>query len=103
MDKVIETLFSIEERAQKIMEATANEKLALKNEYDAKKSDYEKQLKASAQSRLKESEARLKAHYDEEYKETRQRTTESITTLCENFKKNHTEMARSIFAQITEE
>ena len=103
MDKVIETLFSIEERAQKIMETTANEKLALKNEYDTKKSDYEKQLNVSTQSHLKELESKLKDHYDEEYEETRQRTTESITALCENFKKNHTEMAQSIFAQITEE
>ena len=66
MDKVIETLFSIEERAQKIMETTANEKLALKNEYDTKKSDYAKQLNVSTQSHLKELESRLKDHYDAE-------------------------------------
>lgn len=101
MDKVIETLYSIEERAQRIMETTSNEKAALKSEYDLKKSLYEKQVNETTDKKIRELESTLKKLSDDEYNEFKTQTQNSIKTLSMAFETSHVSMAKEIFKQIT--
>lgn len=101
MDKVIETLYSIEERAQRIMETTSNEKAALKSEYDLKKSLYEKQVNETTDKKIRELESTLKKQLDDEYNEFKTQTRNSIKTLSMTFEASHVSMAKKIFKQIT--
>ncbi len=102
MDKVIKTLYSIEERAQRIMETTSNEKKALKAQYDSKKAAYEKEVTHTTDKKIEELGLLLKKQLDEEYNETREETFASIEQLQKTFDENHSRMAKEIFHQITE-
>lgn len=102
MDKVIATLYSIEERAQRIMETTANEKLSLKDYFEDKKHAYEKEADESTSLTLSELSTTLKQQFDNEYFQSKKQTEEAIKVLSQDFEKNHAKMAEEIFRQIIE-
>lgn len=100
MDKVIETLYSIEERAQRILETTNNEKNSLREEYDSLKADYEANVNLATKQQLTELELKLKSHFDNEHNEIKKQTQAQIENLNHNFTANHTKVATEIFNQI---
>lgn len=102
MDKVIATLYSIEERAQRIMETTANEKLSLKDDFKDKKRTYEKETEESTAIRLTRLSSVLQQQFDNEYSESKDLTEKTLTALSQDFERNHTKMAEEIFRQIIE-
>lgn len=102
MDKVIATLYSIEERAQRIMETTANEKLSLKDYFEEKKRAYEKETNESTNLILSQLSTTLKQQFDNEYSESKMQTEKFLKTLSQDFEKNHTKMAEEIFRQVIE-
>lgn len=102
MGKVIETIYSIEERAQRIMETTSNEKNALKSEYDAKKSAYEKDVTDATDKKISELGCLLKKQLDDEYNQIKKQAQDTIASLNQTYETKHAEMAKEIFKQITE-
>lgn len=102
MDKVIATLYSIEERAQRIMETTANEKLSLKDYFEGKKRAYEKESNENTRLKLSELSTTLKEQFDNEYTESQKQTEKLVNALSLEFEQNHTKMAEDIFKQIIE-
>lgn len=102
MDKVIATLHSVEERAQHIMDATANEKLSLKEYIDAKKRAYEKKVNAATDIKLSELSATLQQQFDNEFNDKKSETEKFLKALSDDFEQNHTRMAEEIFRQVIE-
>jgi len=81
MDKVIATLHSVEERAQHIMDATANEKLSLKEYIEAKKRAYEKKVNDATDLKLSELSAALQQQFDNEFNEKKSETEKFLNAL----------------------
>lgn len=102
MDKVIATLYSIEERAQKIMETTANEKLSLKETFEEKKRVYEQTASDNINQKLSDLKVSLQKQFDEQYLESKTRTEKQLENLNEDFEKNHSQMAMNLFNRIIE-
>ncbi len=102
MDKVIATLHSVEERAQHIMDATANEKLSLKEYIEAKKRAYEKKVNDATDLKLSELSAALQQQFDNEFNEKKSETEKFLNALSDDFEQNHTRMAQEIFRQVIE-
>lgn len=102
MDKVIETIYSIEERAQRIMETTSNEKDALKSEYESKKASYEKDVTDATDKKINELGFLLKKQLDDEYNQIKKQAQDTIASLNHTYETKHAEMAKEIFKQITE-
>lgn len=102
MDKVIATLHSVEERAQHIMDATANEKLSLKEYIDSKKLAYEKKVNGDTDIKLSQLTTTLRQQFDNEFNEKKSETEKFLKTLSDDFEQNHTKMAEEIFKQIIE-
>ena len=102
MDKVIATLHSVEERAQHIMDATANEKLSLKEYIKDKKRAYEKKVNDATDLKLSELSAALQQQFDNEFNEKKSETEKFLNALSDDFEQNHTRMAQEIFRQVIE-
>lgn len=102
MDKVIATLHSVEERAQHIMETTANEKLSLKEYIESKKHAYEKKANEATELKLSQLTSTLQQQFDDAYLESKNQTEKLLKALSEDFEQNHTKMAEDIFRQIIE-
>lgn len=102
MDKVIATLHSVEERAQHIMDAAANEKLSLKEYIESKKRAYEKKVNDATDITLSELSATLQQQFDNEFNEKKSETEKFLKALSDDFEQNHTKMAEEIFRQIIE-
>lgn len=102
MDKVIATLQSVEERAQHIMDTTANEKLSLKEYIDAQKRAYEKKANADTDVKLSRLTETLRQQFDDEFNEKKAATENLLKTLSDDFEQNHAKMSEELFRQIIE-
>ncbi|MCR5216922.1 MAG: hypothetical protein K6C69_08265 [Lachnospiraceae bacterium] len=102
MDKVIETLQSIEERADHYQTTTVNAEKDFLDRFKEMKRDYKLlATKATAES-LASLRSSLQSSIDAELRSTKQSTEEAIVALNQNFTANHTKIAEDIFQRIIE-
>lgn len=100
MDKVIETLNTIEERAARIMEVTVNEKNSLRDEYSQKIAEYEKKANEDMQDKLKALKTELDRQTVAEIEKQEQNSIKDIDTLKSYYEEHHSKLAEKIFNSI---
>ena len=98
---VIETLCSIDDRADQIIENAAAQKKKLAREFDEKAQDMTKKVQAQARERMKALEMKLDAGNAEKIRKMSQDASRDLELLDENYKTNHDKYVREIFARIT--
>lgn len=103
MDKVIETLNIIEERAAHITQATVNEKNALKESYSKKVSDYEKQVEKDTSMQLEKLRSDMEVRIQSTLSAFESDSKKERAALKAYFEANHEQLASQIFHSIVGE
>ena len=98
---VIETLSSIDSRADQILENAAAQKKVLAREFDQKAQDMTQKLKAQAHERMKTLARELDEKNAAKIRQMSQDAARDLDHLDENYKNNHDKYVREIFARIT--
>lgn len=100
MDKVIQTLNIIEERAAHITEATANEKNVLRESYLRKTSDYERQVEKDTNLQLEKLRDDMGIQIETKLSSYEKNSRKERAALREYFESNHEQLANQIFHSI---
>ncbi len=100
MDKVIETLNIIEERAAHITEATVNEKNVLRESYLKKTSDYERQVEKDTNLQLEKLRDDMGIQIESKLSSYENNSKRERAALKEYFESNHEQLANQIFHSI---
>lgn len=101
MDKVIETLNTIESKAARIVEVTANEKDALRENFTQKIKEYQKNSEELTTKQLKELKENLSLQSKKSLEQFASDSNAEIAALNTYFASHHTELAAQIFQSIT--
>lgn len=100
MDKVIETIFTIEERATRLMEVTSNEKKALAEENAKKMAEFEAEVAENTKKQIETLQAQLKEESEKELDELTAKTNQKLSDIDSYYEANHEAIARKLFNSI---
>lgn len=101
MKDVIETLSSIDASASQIMENAAAQKTKLSKEFDDKAKDMREKIRKDTADQLAALTARLDSENADQLRRLSEEAAKNLTALDENYKQNHDNYVREIFAHIT--
>lgn len=103
MEKVIDSLVEIEERAARIIDGAASKKAELASEYDKKIKDFDSELSKKTNAEL----SKVKEKYDGELKEEldklRKKYESNLNTTKKLYDEKHTVLAKDIVKSMIEE
>ncbi len=98
---VIETLSSIDSRADQIMANATDQKKVLAQEFEQKAQDMIQKLKTQAREQMEALTRDLDEKNAAKIRQMSQDAARDLNHLDENYKNNHDKYVREIFARIT--
>ncbi|MCR5754461.1 MAG: hypothetical protein K6G30_06590 [Acetatifactor sp.] len=101
MEKVINRLYEIEEKANSIVEGTAGKKAVLYEEYQKKLSALDAKMEEATKEELNKLREKMNAEVDTEHKMLGGSLEDKLTQLESNYEKNHDKLVASIVERIT--
>lgn len=100
MVTVINRLSEIEAAAVNIENEAANEKRRIAKEYEQKTIDFDQELDARTEEKLKELNEKLKAEAEQELLKMRQETEQELNSMKREYNQNHKKLADKLFHYI---
>ena len=100
MEKVINLLYEIEEKADKILNRTSDDKAKLNNELNAKIKAFDEELEKETTRKLGNLRHQMDAEVSNELAQLKQNTTSHLENLEKNFKEHGNDYADEIFNRI---
>lgn len=103
MEKVITLLYDIEEKANRILDRTAEEKAALYQELNANMEEMDAQINKETQKKLKDIQARFEKEIASDTQALIEASKKHLSEIESNCKQNHEVLVNEIFEQIIAE
>lgn len=100
MEKTIRSIFEIDKQANVIINKANEEKLRLKQEYEAKADMMEQEIMADNNVRIKELRAKIDNELEDELKKLKEKCEMQQKQLEEAYATNHEAIADRIFQDI---
>ena len=102
MDSIINKLTEIESTASAIVQHAEAEKSALDEKYDKKRLDFDKELEADTQQRIREIRDKLESEISRILSGQNQESQDELDALQKEYDEKHSDYAHEILRRITE-
>ena len=102
MDSIINKLTEIESAASAIMQHAEAEKSALDEKYDKKRMNFDKELEADTQQRIREIRDKLESEISRILSGQNQESQDELDALQKEYDEKHSDYAHEILRRITE-
>lgn len=102
MESITEKFSEIEKNAKAIVESSEARKEEMDQAMQRKRDEFDADLEAKTQEKLQKIRQSLQVKMDQLLDEQERKNKKEITSLKEDFEKNHTVYAKEILSHITE-